>query len=113
MKAAYKNNFAFYNSSNALGRGAVTSFANNDIVCFTKAIGAAEVLGMVNSRNNAVNFTIPASLAGTTWTNVFGNGTVHITSTYSFGCYQYVVLQRSIAGMFIYFNSFFQAECRR
>ena len=94
MKAAYKNIFAFYNSSNALRRGTVTSFANNDIVCFTKTSGTDEVLVMVNTRNNTVNYTLPASLASTSWSNAFDNSAVNLSTSYSFGPYQYVVLKR-------------------
>ncbi len=94
MKAAYKNIFAFYTSSNALRRGTVTSFANNDVVCFTKTSGAEEVLVMVNTRNNTVNYTLPSSLATTSWTNAFDNSAVNLSTNYSFGAYQYVVLKR-------------------
>jgi glycosidase len=94
MKAAYKNIFAFYNSSNALRRGTVTSFANNDIVCFTKISGAEEVLVMVNTRNNTVNYTLPSALAATSWINAFDNSAVNLSGSYSFGAYQYVVLKR-------------------
>jgi glycosidase len=94
MQAAYKNIFSVYNSSVALRRGTVTSFAHNDIVCFTKTSGTDEVLVMVNTRNNPVSFTLPSSLANTSWINALNGNSLNLTAAFSFGAYQYAVLKR-------------------
>lgn len=94
MKLAYKNIFTFYNSSNALRKGTLAGFANNDIVCFTKTYNTEEVLVMVNTRNSAINYTLPAALQGTVWSNAFDNTPVNLLSNHSFAAYEYIVLKK-------------------
>ncbi len=94
MVAAYKNIFSVYNNSNALRKGSLGAFADNDIVCFTKTYNMEEVLVMVNTRNSSINYTLPAALAGTAWTNAFNNSTVNLAANLSFTAYEYIVLKK-------------------
>jgi glycosidase len=94
MLAAYKNIFSFYNNSNALRKGTLQAFANNDIVCFIKTYNTEEVLVMVNTRNNAVNYALPAALTSTTWMNAFSNSPVNLAAAIPFTAYEYIVLKK-------------------
>ncbi|MBL0355816.1 MAG: alpha-amylase [Chitinophagaceae bacterium] len=94
MKTAYRNLFSFYNTSNALRKGSLQSFADINIVCFTKTYNAEEVLVIVNTRNSIVNYTLPMSLTGTSWLNAFNGSVMNLAATVSLGAYEYIVLKK-------------------
>lgn len=86
----------FRNASVALRRGQPTSYttaANNNVIAFTKSSGAEKVAVIVNVRNSAQTFTIPAGMAGT-YKNAYNGETMALTSgaTQALTAYQYIVL---------------------
>jgi glycosidase len=93
MLATYKQLFAFYNSSNALKKGSLTTYPAQDIVCFKRIFNNEEVLILANVRNNSINFNLPTELANTTWTNILTQNQKILGTTLNFNPYEYWVLK--------------------
>jgi uncharacterized protein YjdB len=51
-------------SSNAIRRGTMTNYSDNNVCAFTKISGNEKVVVLVNLRNASSNYVIPAALAG-------------------------------------------------
>jgi glycosidase len=94
VTAEYKKLLAFRNSSAAIRRGLLTSFTSSDVCAFTKEQGAEKVFVAVNLRNSTINYTLPAAVGNSTWTDAFTNASVPLTGTLSLAPYAYVVLRK-------------------
>lgn len=91
---AYKKIFAFRKTSTALKTGSLNSYSSNDICAFEKIAGTEKVLVIANMRNSTLNYTIPATVANSTWNNVFENGQqVNLGTQVSLAPYAYLVLK--------------------
>jgi glycosidase len=93
MLAAYKELLAYFNQSETMKTGTMTSFPHSDIVAFKKILDSEEILVMVNVRNNTETYSLPASIQNTTWMNVFTNESVSLETEISFESYSYLVLK--------------------
>ncbi len=81
--------------SPALQHGTPTaSFSTAGVCAFTKASGASQALVVVNVRNAATSFAVPAALAGTAWTNALQATPLTLGSALPLPAYGYVVLTR-------------------
>ncbi len=94
MVAAYKQILAFRAAHEAIKTGALTAYADNNIVAFEKTSGTDDVLILVNPKNSAVTYSIPTTLQGTSWTNGFTNGSVTFSTSLSLQPYTYLVLKK-------------------
>ena len=95
MTRAYKQLLAARAGSAALRHGTPTSSYSTATVCaFTKAAGTEEALVLVNTRNLATQYSVPAALTGTTWTDALHGGSVTLGSSVSLPAYGYVVLKK-------------------
>ncbi|MBH8570881.1 hypothetical protein KB206_18455 [Microvirga sp. STS02] len=82
-------------ASPALQHGLPTaSYSTANVCAFTKASGTSQALVVVNTRNAATSFTLPATLNSTTWTNALQGGPVALGSTLALPAYGYVVLTK-------------------
>lgn len=90
----YKKVIAFRNSSAAIRRGQLTSYSNADICAFTKIQGTETVFVASNLRNSSINYTLPANIANTTWTDAMTGAVVSLTSQLNLGAYGYIVLKK-------------------
>jgi glycosidase len=89
---AYTNILSFRNSSNAIRRGTLVSYDNNDVAAFTKTAGSETVAVLSNLRNSTIAYSLPAALQNTTWTNAFTGAAITLGTTLSLTAYQYMVL---------------------
>jgi hypothetical protein len=95
MLSAYKKLIAFRNGSNAIKTGAITVFNDHDVAAFEKVSGTETVLVIVNTRNAAINYTVPAALANTSWNDGLNNaGTVNLPAQLILQPYSYMVLKK-------------------
>jgi 1,4-alpha-glucan branching enzyme len=94
VTAEYKRIIAFRNSSLAIRRGTLTTYNSADICAFTKEQGTEKVFVVSNLRNTTVNYTLPASLANSTWTDVLTGAAVSVTNQLSLSPYSYMVLKK-------------------
>ena len=94
LTATYKKIIAFRNQNAAIRRGQLTSYSNTNICAFTKTQDTEIVFVASNLRNTAVSYTLPASVANSTWTNALSGVAVSTTSQIDLGAYGYVVLKK-------------------
>jgi glycosidase len=94
MTAEYKKIIAFRNNSPAIRGGQLITYSSDDVVAFTKELDKEKDFILVNLRNKAVNYTLPASLAGSTWTNALNGDNISFTSTVTLQPYDYLVLKK-------------------
>jgi glycosidase len=94
MLNAYKKLIAFRNTSNALKIGAITLFSDPNVSVFEKVSGTESVLVIVNTRNTAINYTLPAGIANTAWTDALNGGANSLAAQLSLQPYQYLVLKK-------------------
>ncbi|NWF90555.1 MAG: alpha-glucosidase C-terminal domain-containing protein [Ignavibacteriaceae bacterium] len=94
MLAEYKKLLALYSNSDVLKRGSIEKFEAVNVLAFKKTYQQKEVLVLVNVRNSSSTFTTPASLANTTWKNVFDSSSVNIANTIQFEPYDYLILTK-------------------
>jgi glycosidase len=94
MVAEYKKIIAFRQAHEAVKTGVLTAYNDNDIAAFEKKTGADDVLILVNTKNSSINYTIPAALQGTTWTNGLTKINTTFNTQVTLQPYQYLVLKR-------------------
>lgn len=93
VAAAYKKILAFRNSSAAIRSGQLFSYSSDDVVAFTKEMDKEKVFVMVNLRNKAVDYILPAAFVNSTWTDALNNGNVALTNTVTLQPHAYLVLK--------------------
>ncbi|HYH14053.1 MAG TPA: alpha-amylase family glycosyl hydrolase [Flavisolibacter sp.] len=89
----YKKILGFRNSSLPIREGQLYTYSSDDVVAFSKEQGDEKVFTMVNVRNKTVDYTLPASLANTTWKEAYANGNVTLQAKVTLQPYQYIVLK--------------------
>ncbi len=89
----YKKVIFFRNSSSAVKRGQLFTYSSNDVVAFTKEQETEKVLVLANVRNRAVDYTIPAALANSTWTDALNGGNVALPGNITLQPNAYLVLK--------------------
>lgn len=93
LTAEYKKIIALRNASNAIRRGTLTSYTNQDVCAFTKQAGTESVLVISNLRNKPVSFSIPANVAATSWKDAFTSLNRKLNSSIDLEPYSYIVLK--------------------
>lgn len=93
VTAEYKKIISFRNNSAAVRRGALQSYSTADICAFTKELPGEKVLVIANLRNAAINYTVPAAMQNTDWTDAINGGNVSLTTNLSVEPYGYLVLK--------------------
>ena len=90
----YKAVLAFRNSSLAIRRGILTTYSNADICAFTKEVTGEKVFVIDNLRNSTITYTIPTTLANTTWKDVMNGGNVTVSTQITLPPYSFFVLKQ-------------------
>jgi len=94
MTAEYRKILTIRNNSAAIRRGTLTSFDSADICAFTKAVTGEKVLVISNLRNSVINYTVPAALVNTIWTDLMNGGSITLTSNLALQPYSYLVAKQ-------------------
>ena len=94
VKRAYKQLLDARAASAALRRGTPTSYSTAAVCAFTKTAGSDQTLVLANVRNAPTTYTLPASLANTTWTNALEGGSITLNTQVSLPAYGYLVLRK-------------------
>jgi glycosidase len=92
---AYKKILSFRNSSEAIRRGQLFSYNSDDVVAFSKQKESEKVFVLVNLRNRAVDYILPAAFANSTWTDALNSGTITLTTKMTLPANGYLVLKQS------------------
>jgi glycosidase len=90
---AYKQLMAARAASPALRSGTPTAYSTFAVCAFTKTAGTDQAFVMVNTRNSAQTFAVPANLQGP-WTNAIAGGSVAVGASVSLPAYGYLVLRK-------------------
>ncbi|HOY04661.1 MAG TPA: alpha-amylase family glycosyl hydrolase [Saprospiraceae bacterium] len=95
ISAEYKKLLGFRQSSNAVRRGSLETFsANPDVLAFRRTAGSEEVCVLVNVRATAVNYTLPAALANTSWVNALTGESVALGASLSLPAFNYLIIKK-------------------
>ncbi|MDX1628562.1 MAG: alpha-glucosidase C-terminal domain-containing protein, partial [Fulvivirga sp.] len=73
--------------------GTNTIYEHNDLACFTKHSDSEEIALLVNLRNTSVDYTIPAALENTTWTDVMTAENITLSGQITLSPYQFHILK--------------------
>ncbi len=94
MLQAYKEILNFYDSSEALRKGDMTSYSTADVLAFTRISGQDTVFVIDNLRNTTISFDVPAELENTTWLDAFDGREIMLGANKELGAYEYFVLTK-------------------
>ena len=94
MVEEYKKIIAFRNSSVPIRRGQLTSYSNTNVCAFTKEQGAEKVFIASNLRNTNISYTLPASVANSTWTDAMSGATVSLTNQLNLAPYSFRIYKK-------------------
>src|SRR6266508_3510777 len=83
----------FRTGSDAIRRGAMTKYSDDNVCAFTKINGAEKIIVMANLRNGAYDYTIPSAFAGD-YKDAYTGASVTLTSgaTQSLTAFQFIEL---------------------
>jgi glycosidase len=95
MTAEYKRIIAFRLAHEAIKTGQLTTYNDDNVIAFEKTAGNDDVLVLVNAKNSAVSYTVPATLQNTGWTNGFTNSTYKLSTQINFAPYSYLILKKN------------------
>ena len=94
VTATYTQIINLRNNSTAIRRGTLASFDNNDICAFTKTAPGDTVFVMVNLRNSAITYPIPAALQNTSWSDGFAGSAEALGTQVTLPAYGFTVLRK-------------------
>ena len=94
VTAEYKKIVAFRNKSTAIRRGVLNSYSSDDVCVFTKEAGSEKVLVLSNLRDTTVTYTVPETLANSSWKDAFNGSKIILTNHIKIEPYQYLVLEK-------------------
>ncbi|RYZ47708.1 MAG: alpha-amylase, partial [Sphingobacteriales bacterium] len=92
VTAEYKKIIALRNANKAIREGAFTSQSTPDVFAFTRTVDNNKVWVLVNLRNNAVSYTVPAEMTNTSWKNAYDGTPVSVQQQVALAPYEYIVL---------------------
>jgi glycosidase len=88
----YRNLMAFRAAHNALRTGDLESFSDNNVVVFKRKTNTDEVLVLVNTREEAKDFTPTSTLENTLWRDGFNASMVNLNKPITLKPYEYRIL---------------------
>jgi len=95
MMKEYRSLMSSRQKSQALKRGAIESFPDDDVVVFKRIYeNNPEVLVMVNTRNQIIDYPLPSSLLHSDWLNGLDQTQVNLGDTLKFQPWQYLILTK-------------------
>lgn len=94
MEQEYQKFLSIYNGTDTFTKGALQSYSTNNVAAFTRTFESEQYLIIVNVRNTQQNFTLPAALQNTNWTNAMSTASVNLTTTLSLAAYDYLILKK-------------------
>ncbi|MBU1097016.1 MAG: alpha-amylase [Bacteroidetes bacterium] len=90
----YQLILSIYKKIDALRKGTLESFPNNDILAFKKVSGSEEVLIFVNVRGKSISYELPSALQNTNWKNELNGETISLKTALNFDAFEYFVFTK-------------------
>jgi glycosidase len=88
----YQKLVAFRQVSAAITAGTIETFHTPDVMAFKRKSGDDEVVVLVNLRNSAKDFVIPAGLVNSEWTDAMTGERVTLPDNIPLEAYEYLIL---------------------
>ncbi|ARN79317.1 hypothetical protein BST97_01605 [Nonlabens spongiae] len=92
MLNQYRTMLQFYSNSAAARKGENTEYTHPNVIHFKKTLNGDEVSILVNTRNTAHTYTLPAEMQNTTWTDVMSDNQVDLGTQFQLEPYGYMIL---------------------
>ena len=90
----YKRIIGLRNESNAIRRGELHSYSDDDVCAFSKSWKAEEILVIVNLRGTPSTYALPDALAGASWKDAYTGADVILSNPLELQPYQYHVYKK-------------------
>jgi hypothetical protein len=94
MLAAYQDILQFYAGSEVARSDLGTSYLHDNVFCLQKTGNGEELLIIVNARNQAINFPVPAPLINSSWVDVFTDQDITLEDQVFLTSYKYLIMKR-------------------
>ncbi len=94
MLALYKQLLQIYTQSSAAKKGALSSFPDADVLCFTRSTEQEILFVMVNVRNDSIQFGIPESYQTIEWQDQLNLDSISLSTQITLAPYQFYILHR-------------------
>jgi glycosidase len=88
----YKKLVSFRQSRTAITAGTIETFHTTDVMAFKRKSGDEEVVVIVNLRNSAKDFVVPAGLLNTEWTDAMTGESVMMPDNVPLEAYEYLIM---------------------
>jgi glycosidase len=95
MTAEFKRIISIRANHEAIKTGNLTSYVDANVVAFEKVLGADDVLVLVNVRNTANTFSLPAGLQNSTWINAETKANITLSTSVTLQAYNYLILSKN------------------
>ena len=93
IRAEYKKLMALYNESDAIRKGTLVTYPEDDAMVFSKTAGKEKYLIIASVRNEPVTVAVPDAWKGKTAVNAITGGETHLGETLELEPYQYLILK--------------------
>ena len=93
IRAEYKKLMALYNESDAIRKGTLVTYPEDNAMVFSKTAGKEKYLIIASVRNEPVTVAVPDAWKGKTAVNAITGGEIHLQETLELEPYQYLILK--------------------
>ncbi len=93
ITAEYKKVIAFRNNSNAIRRGTLTSYIDDDVCAFIKELDDDKVFVISNLRDKAIEYSLPSIFVNTKWIDAMKGSVVNLSGKITLPPYTYLVFK--------------------
>jgi hypothetical protein len=93
MLNAYKEMMAFYGSAQVARSGTEVDYSSHEVICFTKTLADEQLMIMINTHNDSIEYTVPSQFVGSYWIDALTNDTLQFGASVQLTNYQYLIAQ--------------------
>lgn len=93
MLDTYKKMLGFYNTSDVVKKGELTTYSHPSVVVFTRKSGIDLVLILANTRNEYITLTLPDELVNKNWVHALYGAEITISDHVDLSPYEYLILK--------------------
>lgn len=90
----YKEVMGFRKTSSAVKNGDLSTFQDNNVIAFKRADENQEVLVLINTRDKEIEYTLPAGIQNTAWTNTQNSEAVTLGSTLTLQAFEFLIFEK-------------------
>nr|WP_321452720.1 alpha-amylase family glycosyl hydrolase [uncultured Carboxylicivirga sp.] len=94
INQSYQKIMAIYTSSEAFKTGALETFTNDNVMCFTRSSDEENILVIVNVKNTDISFTVPDVFVSDTRMNLMNDAAITIGKTITLSPYEFLILKK-------------------